>query len=127
MELRGKKVLVVGLARTGLAATRFLKERGAIVSATEIKHREEVDKDVVREMERLGVPVEWGGHDEKTFACQDLIVMSPGVDPSIEPLQKAKKKAIPILSEIELAFRFIHVPIIAVTGTNGKTTTTLLM
>ncbi len=127
MDLRGKRVLVVGLARTGLATARFLKKRGAIVSATEIKRREEIDKDVDREVNGMGIPVEWGGHCEKTFASQDLIVMSPGVDLAIEPIQKAKKRGVPILSEIELAFRFIHVPIIAVTGTNGKTTTTLLI
>ncbi len=84
-------------------------------------------KEVARRMEEMGIPVEWGGHREETFLRQDLIVVSPGVDLAIEPIQKAMKKGIPVLSEIELAFRFIHVPIIAVTGTNGKTTTTLLI
>ena len=75
----------------------------------------------------MGLSVEWGGHPVETFLTQDLIVVSPGVDLAIEPIQKAMKKGIPVLSEIELAYRFIHVPIIAVTGTNGKTTTTLLI
>ena len=127
LNLYGKKVLVVGLARTGLAATGFLKARGSIVSATEVKGREEVDQEVARRMEEMGIPVEWGCHREETFLSQDLIVVSPGVDLAIEAIRKAKEKGIPILSEIELAFRFIHVPIIAVTGTNGKTTTTLLI
>jgi UDP-N-acetylmuramoylalanine--D-glutamate ligase len=127
MDLHGKRILVVGLARTGLATARFLRERGAVVSATEIKCREEVEKEVSRDVEAMGLSVEWGGHHEETFLAQDLIVVSPGVDLAIEPIQKAMKKEIPILSEIELAYRFIRVPIIAVTGTNGKTTTTLLI
>ena len=127
MDLHGKKVLVVGLARTGLATARFLRERGAVVSATEIKCRDEIEKEVIRDVDEMGLSVEWGGHTVETFLTQDLIVVSPGVDLAIEPIQKAMKKGIPILSEIELAYRFIHVPIIAVTGTNGKTTTTLLI
>ena len=127
MDLHGKKVLVVGLARTGLATARFLRERGAVVSATEIKCRDEIEKEVIRDVDEMGLSVEWGGHTVETFLTQDLIVVSPGVDLAIEPIQKAMKKEIPVLSEIELAYRFIHVPIIAVTGTNGKTTTTLLI
>jgi UDP-N-acetylmuramoylalanine--D-glutamate ligase len=127
MDLHGKKVLVVGLARTGLATARFLKERGAVVSATEIKRREEVEKGVEREVDAMGLRVEWGSHRDETFLNQDMIVVSPGVDLIIDPIQKAMKGGVPVLSEIELACRFIHVPIIAVTGTNGKTTTTLLI
>jgi UDP-N-acetylmuramoylalanine--D-glutamate ligase len=127
MDLHGKKVLVVGLARTGLATVRFLKERGALVSATEIKGREEVGKEMGREVDAMGLEVEWGGHREETFLAPDLMVASPGVDLAIEPIRKAMQKGIPVLSEIELAYRFIDVPILAVTGTNGKTTTTLLI
>ena len=127
MELRGKKVLVVGLARTGLATAAFLKDRGAFVSATEMKGREEIGRDALREVEAMGVETEWGSHREGTFLDKDLIVVSPGVDLAIEPIQKAKEKGIPVVSEIELACRFIQVPMIAVTGTNGKTTTTLLL
>ena len=127
MDLHGKKVLVVGLARTGLATARFLKERGAFVSATDIKQPEEVGPEAGREVESMGLRVEWGGHREETFLDQDLIVVSPGVDLAIGPVRKAMKKGVPVLSEIELASRFIRAPIIAVTGTNGKTTTTLLL
>jgi UDP-N-acetylmuramoylalanine--D-glutamate ligase len=127
MDLRGKRILVVGLARTGMATARFLKDRGAVVSATDIKSREEAGEEVNRELDEMGLSAEWGGHHEETFLAQDLIVVSPGVDLAIKPIQKAMKEGIPILSEIELAYRFIHVPIIAVTGTNGKTTTTLLI
>jgi UDP-N-acetylmuramoylalanine--D-glutamate ligase len=126
MDLDGRKVLVVGLARTGLATIKFLKARGSIVSTTEMKPKEEM-KEVFQELEEMNIPTEWGGHQAETFLKQNLIVVSPGVAPNIEPLQKALEKGIPVISEIELAYHFIHIPIIAVTGTNGKTTTTLLI
>jgi UDP-N-acetylmuramoylalanine--D-glutamate ligase len=126
MDLKGKKVLVVGLARTGLATVKFLRNKGAIVSTTETKPQEEI-MEAIQELEGLNIPMEWGGHRTETFLKPDLIVVSPGVDLNIEPIQKALKKGIRIISEIELAYRFIDVPIIAVTGTNGKTTTTLLI
>lgn len=126
MELRGKKVLVVGMARTGVATAKFLKAKGSIVTTTEVKPEEEMEE-VVQELKELGLSTEWGGHQTETFLKQDLIVVSPGVDLKIEPIQKAMGKGIPVLSEIELAYQFINLPIIAVTGTNGKTTTTLLI
>ncbi len=126
MDLHGKKVLVVGLARTGLATVKFLKTKGSIVSTTEMKAKEEM-KEAIQELEGMGIPMEWGGHRVETFLKPDLIVVSPGVDLSIEPIQKALKKGIRVISEVELAYHFIHIPIIAVTGTNGKTTTTLLI
>ncbi len=126
MDLNGRKVLVVGLARTGLATVKFLKTKGSIVSTTEMKPKEEM-KEAIRELEGMDIPMEWGSHRTETFFRQDLIVVSPGVDLSIEPIQKALKKGIQVISEIELAYQFIHIPIIAVTGTNGKTTTTLLI
>lgn len=126
MDLNRRKVLVVGLARTGLATVRFLKTKGAIISATEVKTKEEM-KEVLREMEGLGIPMEWGGHTAKGFLNQDLIVLSPGVDPTTQPVQEALDKGIQVIGEMELAYHFIHVPIIAITGTNGKTTTTLLI
>lgn len=126
MDLNGRKVLVVGLARTGLATAKFLKAKGSIVSATEIKPKEEM-KEAIQELTGRGIPIEWGGHRAETFLKPDLIVVSPGVDLSIDPIQMALKKGIRVISEIELAYHFIDMPIIAVTGTNGKTTTTLLI
>ena len=126
MELDGKKVLVVGLARTGLATAKFLKSKGSMVSTTEAKSREEL-KEAVLELERTNIFSEWGGHQSETFLKQDMIVVSPGVDLKIEPIQKALEKGIQVISEIELAYHFINIPIVAVTGTNGKTTTTLLI
>lgn len=127
MDLRGRKVLVVGLARTGLATAAFLKAKGSIVSTTEMKPKEEMGEGI-QELEGMGLTqMEWGGHQPRTFLDQDLIVVSPGVDLKIDPIQKALKKGIQVISEVELACRFIQIPIIAVTGTNGKTTTTHLI
>ena len=126
MDLYGKKVLVVGLARTGLATAKFLKHKGSRVSTTEMKRKEEM-REAVQELEGEDFLMEWGAHQTETFLKQDLIVVSPGVDLKIEPIQAASNKGIRILSEIELAYQFIDIPIIAVTGTNGKTTTTLLI
>jgi UDP-N-acetylmuramoylalanine--D-glutamate ligase len=126
MDLNGKKVLVVGLARTGLATSKFLKSKGSMVSATEAKPREEM-KEAIQELEGMDILTEWGGHRRETFLKQDMIVVSPGVDLKIEPIQRALEKGVQVISEIELACHFINIPIIAVTGTNGKTTTTLLI
>jgi len=126
MDLKGRRVLVVGMARTGVATAKFLKAKGSIVTTTELKPEEEMN-DAVQELSGLGLSTEWGGHQTETFLKQDLIVVSPGVDLKIEPIQRAMEKGIPVLSEIELAYQFIDLPIIAVTGTNGKTTTTLLI
>ena len=126
MDLKGKKVLVVGLARTGIATAKFLKAKGSLVTVTEVKPKEEM-KEAVQALKGMDISTEWGGHQTETFLKQDIIVVSPGVDLNIEPIQKAIKQGVRVVSEIELAYHFIHVPIIAVTGTNGKTTTTLLV
>jgi UDP-N-acetylmuramoylalanine--D-glutamate ligase len=120
------KVLVVGLAKTGLATAKFLKAQGSIVSTTEERSREQM-KAALQELEGSDIAMEWGGHGKETFLRQDLIVVSPGVDLAIKPIQEAMKKGVRIISEIELACRFIEAPIVAVTGTNGKTTTTVLI
>jgi UDP-N-acetylmuramoylalanine--D-glutamate ligase len=126
MDLNGKRVLVVGLARTGTATVRFLKGKGSVVSTTETRPKEEMTE-AAQALEGMDLRMEWGGHRLETFLNQDLIVLSPGVDLKIGPVQEALRKGIRVISEIELAYHFISVPILAVTGTNGKTTTTLLL
>lgn len=126
MDLLGKKVLVVGMASTGIATVKFLKAKGSLVSTTEMKPKEEMRK-AIQELDGMEISSEWNGHRIETFLKQDLIVVSPGVDLRIEPIQKAIHYGIKVISEIELAYHFIDVPIIAVTGTNGKTTTTMLL
>lgn len=126
MDLKNKKVLVVGLARTGLATVRFLAGRGARVKVSEAKPAGELE---AARKALVDIPIEWelGGHTVPFFGDVDLIVVSPGVPIDIEPLAQARAKRIPVLSEVELAFRFLRRPLIAVTGTNGKTTTTTLI
>ena len=126
MELEGKKVLVVGLARTGIGAVRFLAERRALVVGTDIRSTDELQPYLTK-IRGLDVRTELGVHRIETFLSADLIIVSPGVPLNIEPIAAARKNGIEIISEIELACRFIRDPIIGVTGTNGKTTTTMLL
>ncbi|MGA1789973.1 MAG: UDP-N-acetylmuramoyl-L-alanine--D-glutamate ligase [bacterium] len=119
-------VLVVGFANTGIAAARFLAKHGCRVTISERKPVTELQVDL-HELEEMGVHWEFGGHKEKTFLDKDWILVSPGVPMDVSPLVKARARGIPILSDIELAFRISKVPILAVTGTNGKTTTTTLL
>lgn len=126
MNLKGKKVVVVGLAMTGLAVARFLKGRGARVTAADVKPADQLDSHAL-EIARMGIPLKLGQHKIEDFAGSDLIVVSPGVPHNIAPLETAAKSGIPVIGEIELAFRHIDEPIVAISGTNGKTTTTRLV
>ncbi len=126
MKLSGIKALVVGLGRTGVATARFLSKKGAQVTVTERRHLSEL-REAAKEMESLGVQLELGGHRKETFLNSDLIIPSPGVSMYMEEIVEARRKGIKILSEIEIAFRFSQAPIIAVTGTNGKSTVVTLL
>jgi UDP-N-acetylmuramoylalanine--D-glutamate ligase len=126
MELRKKRVLVVGLARTGVATALFCAGHDAIVTATETRAESELG-DAPAKLRVAGVTLELGGHTEKTFLAQDLIIPSPGV-PADDPfLLLARSKRITVWSEIELAYRFLEGKLIGITGSNGKTTTTTLV
>jgi UDP-N-acetylmuramoylalanine--D-glutamate ligase len=125
LELCGKNILVVGLAKTGVACCRFLAQRGARVVATDM--RDEVAlAGVLTELAGLGIHFVLGRHDEADFLGADLITVSPGVPMDHPLLVKALAAGREIISEIELAARFINAPLVAITGTNGKTTTTTL-
>jgi UDP-N-acetylmuramoylalanine--D-glutamate ligase len=126
MQLKDKNIVVVGLGRTGLAAARFLHHRGARVLVTDRAGEKELG-DAVGVLRQLGVRVEIGSHRADSFQDADLIMVSPGVDHTIEPIAQANARGVPIIGEVELASAFIKDPIIAVTGTNGKTTTTALL
>ncbi len=126
MNLKNKKVLVVGLGISGLAVARFLKKRAAVVTITDMADEERLS-DFAEKIHAMGVELESGGHRLKTFEQAELIVISPGVPHTIKPVKKALQNGIPVIGEIELASRFIKEPVIAVTGTNGKTTTTRLL
>jgi UDP-N-acetylmuramoylalanine--D-glutamate ligase len=125
-DLDGKRVLVVGLARTGLVTALFSAGYGATVTATD--ERAEADlAETAAKLRATGVKLELGGFMPQSFLEQDLIVVSPGVPARIEPLEKARAKGIAVWSEVELAWRFLRGKLIAITGSNGKTTTTSLV
>jgi len=126
MDLRGKKILVVGLGKSGAAAAAFLKNRGAVVTATDAADEKDIGA-AADEMRALGIALELGDHPPGSFESADLIILSPGVPHTIGPLLKAAEHGVPVIGEIELASRFINEPVVAVTGTNGKTTVTELL
>lgn len=126
LKLKGKKVLVVGLGKSGQSAARFLTDQGAKVTVSDSKSKNELS-DALKALADLKIEFDLGKHDSKTFTSNELIVLSPGVPPTIDGLAEAKAAGIPIINDIELAYPYIKAPIIAVTGTNGKTTTTTLI
>ena len=125
MEVKGKRVLVVGLGKSGVASALFLASRGACVTVSDAKREDQLRKEIPALLDR-GITVETGKHGERTFGNQDLIVVSPGVPSDLAALQHARSLGIPIIGEIELTARFLEGKIIAITGSNGKTTTTTL-
>jgi len=126
MELKGKKVLVVGLGKSGLAAALFLRRRGAQVTVSDIRSAEALAHDIPALLEE-GINVEAGGHGLLTFRRQDLIVVSPGVPLDTPELVQVRNFGLPIIGELELAARFLKGKTLAITGSNGKTTTTTLV
>ncbi|MFQ5454645.1 MAG: UDP-N-acetylmuramoyl-L-alanine--D-glutamate ligase [Nitrospirota bacterium] len=126
MYLSGKKVLIVGLAKSGIASARFLSDNSALVTVTDIKGEGELREEIAR-LDGLDIRYRLGEHTESDFEDSDLIVVSPGVPSDIAPLLLAKEKGVKVISEIELAFRYLDIPIIAITGTNGKSTVTTLV
>ncbi|MGD0830152.1 MAG: UDP-N-acetylmuramoyl-L-alanine--D-glutamate ligase [Terracidiphilus sp.] len=126
MELKNKKVLVVGLGKSGLAAALFLRHRGALVTVSDVRSAEQLAKEIPALIEE-GIMVEAGGHGLLTFRRQDLIVVSPGVPLDTPELAQVKHFGLPVIGELELAARFLKGKMLAVTGSNGKTTTTTLL
>ena len=125
MELKSKRVLVVGLGKSGIAAARFLKARGAQVTVSDIR-----PAGLISELPALldaGIMVETGSHGLLTFRRQDLIVVSPGVPSNTPELTTVRAMGIPIIGEMELGSEFLQGQIVAITGSNGKTTTTTLI
>ena len=125
MEIKGKKVLVVGLGKSGLAAAIFLRRQGAQVTVSDVRSAEVLAKDIPALIDE-GIAVEAGGHGLLTFRRQDLIVVSPGVPLDTPELVQVEKFGLPIIGELELAAHYLRGKVLAITGSNGKTTTTSL-
>ena len=127
MGIIGKKVLVLGLSKSGMAAAKFAKKQGAIVYLSEGKYIEEENNGNLAELRSLGIEVEHGGHSDAFIENAELVITSPGIPPHSEIIQRIKKRNIPVISELELAYKCCDIPFIIITGTNGKTTTTALI
>src|ERR1700691_379682 len=125
MDVNDKRVLVVGLGKSGVASALFLKAKGARVTVSDAKPQDQL-KDEIPVLLDHGIAVETGGHGQRTFGGQDLIVVSPGVPTDAPPLVQARALGENVIGEIELAAQFFPGRIIAITGSNGKTTTTTL-
>ena len=126
MELNGKNILVVGIGKSGQAVARFAGARGAAVTMTDLCDEAALAVHIP-ELRQMGVDLVLGQHPIEIFQQADLIIVSPGVPHTIKPLELARNRNIPVIGELEFASRFIHEPVVAVTGTNGKTTTTSLL
>jgi len=123
--LRDVRVLVVGCAETGASCARFLAGRGAVVTVTDSKP--ESDMEYAADLRRIGVDIKAGGHGGVDLDGVGLVVVSPGVPAAHPLLAEAARRGAEVISDIELAWRYIDAPVIAVAGTNGKTTTTTLL
>ncbi len=124
-DVQDKRVLVVGIARSGVAVAKFLAGRGTRVVLTDMKTREEL-ADTIKEVPD-SVEIMAGVYPEYKSGDFDFLVVSPGVPLTIPPIRRASALGVPVFSELELAYRFARSPIVAITGTNGKTTTTTLI
>ena len=120
------RVLVVGLGKTGVSLVKFLSNLGKKVTVTDVKSKEQLAP-ALAELNGTPYTARFGAHAKDDFLDHEMILVSPGVDSNLPLLAEARAKGRKVIGEIELASRFIKEPIIAVTGTNGKTTTTTLM
>ncbi len=127
MDVVNKKSVVVGCGKSGLSAARWLAAHGAQVTISEAKGESEFSPGLLNQVRDLGILLETGGHRMETFLGSDLVVLSPGVPLDLQPLNAARQKGVPILGEMGLATELIDIPVVAVTGTNGKSTVTAFL
>ncbi len=126
-EFYNKKVVVIGLGASGLCVARWLASQGADITVSETKSEIDLDPEICTDISEIGCKLETGGHGKDTLLSAEMIIISPGVPHNMEHLKTALKKGIPIIGELEFASRLIETPMIAVTGTNGKSTVTELI
>lgn len=124
-EFSGKRIVVVGAGRTGLSLCIFFARRGALAVLSDSRPAERIEN--LARLDGLEVQRDLGGHTEALFCSADLVVVSPGVSLEIPPVAAAREAGVPVLGEIEIAFGALDAPIIGITGTNGKSTTTTVM
>lgn len=124
-SLRGQRVTILGLGKSGLAAAKLAAREGARVTGTDARPESELTADAAL-LRSLGVALELGGHRLESFTGADLVVKSPGVKPSVPPIAAALGAGVPVIGEVELCAPFLGTPIVGITGTNGKSTTTAL-
>jgi len=122
MDLRGKTVVIVGLGKSGISAARLCLAQGARVVGTDRARQDQLS----HELRGLKIELRLGGHEDVDFERADLVVISPGV-PSFPELDAAEARGVPVIGELELALGFVNAPVVAVGGTNGKSTTTTLL
>lgn len=122
-----KTVTVLGLSLSGIASAKYLSKNGAACLISEKRAETSADTEIINELKKLDIQVEMGGHTEKSILNSDIVVTSPGIPPKSKIIQLVKNNKIPLTSEIELAYFESSKPFIAITGTNGKTTTTKLL
>lgn len=125
MNLKNKKVMVIGLRRSGVAAAKFLVKQGAIVTVNDKAEASGFAAEI-EALKGFDLRFVFGRHDMPDFTGSDLIVISPGIPLDIPPLEAARNSKVEIIGELELAARFINIPMIGITGTNGKSTVTTL-
>ena len=124
IDIKNKKILVLGFSKSGIAAAILAKKRGAEVYLTESK--EITDNDKLKQLTDLGIIIESGGHSDEFLKDTDLAITSPGIPPYSEIITKLKENNVEIISELEFAYSQTKIPFVVITGTNGKTTTTAL-
>ncbi len=123
--IKGKNVVVVGMGATGVSVCKFLCERGAIVSATDVKRKDEIEDSEA--LEKMGVRFSTGKIDGNLLSTQDLAIVSPGVTLELPEIKEARRSGVTVIRDIELASWFLTKPIVAIAGTNGKSTVTTLI
>ncbi len=121
-----KKVLILGLSKSGISAAKYLSSKGADCYITEFKPLQDKDIETVKALETAGIKVETGKHSDEFINDSYIAITSPGIPPKSEIFIRLKEKNIPVIGEVELAYLEATAPFIAITGTNGKTTTTYL-
>lgn len=125
MDIKGKKITILGLQKTGVALAEFLTKRGALITVSDRSDEKSLG-DKASKIRSLGIDLETGGHSDSSFENRDYIILSPGVPHTLPQLEKARQMGVSVIGEVELASIFIDCPIIAITGTNGKSTATTL-